>query len=59
MPQSFRKFAPLKIKLGKPMIPPPESKASEEAYAKLTAELKTRVVDMWDELKRASEQRMS
>jgi long-chain acyl-CoA synthetase len=45
--KSFQKFAPLKIKIGKPMIPPPESKASEETYAKLTAELKTRVEQMW------------
>jgi len=46
----FQKFAPLKIRLGKPITPPAESFASEEAYAKLTAELKTRVVEMWEEL---------
>ena len=57
--KSFQKFAPLKIKIGKPMIPPPESKASEEAYAKLTTELKAGVEQMWKGLDRASEQRKS
>ncbi|HUK49359.1 MAG TPA: AMP-binding protein [Terriglobales bacterium] len=47
----FQRFAPLKIKFGKPIMPPPESTASEEAYAKLTAELKARVVEMWEGLK--------
>ena len=51
--KSFQKFAPLKIKIGKPMAPPPESSASEEAYAKFTAELKARVVEMWEELREA------
>jgi len=50
--KSFQKFAPLKIKIGKPLLPPPESAASEESYAKLTAELKERVVHMWEELRR-------
>ena len=47
----FQGFKPLKIKLGNPILPPPESEASEEAYEKLTAELKTRVVTMWDDLR--------
>ena len=47
----FQKFAPLKMKFGKPILPPPESTASEEAYAKLTAELKEKVVGMWQELR--------
>ena len=47
----FQKFAPLKMKFGKPMLPPPESEASEEAYASLTAELKARVVGMWEGLR--------
>jgi long-chain acyl-CoA synthetase len=46
--KSFQKFAHLKIKIGQPLMPPPESEASEEAYAKLTAELKERVVGMWE-----------
>jgi 1-acyl-sn-glycerol-3-phosphate acyltransferase len=47
----FQKFAPLQIKFGDPILPVPVSQASEEAYAKLTAELRTRVVGMWDELR--------
>jgi len=48
----FQKFAPLKIVFGDPIVPPPESEASEAAYEKLTAELKTRVVSIWEELRR-------
>jgi long-chain acyl-CoA synthetase len=48
----FHGFAPLKIEFGKPILPPPESEASEEAYEKLTAELKTRVVEMWERLRK-------
>jgi hypothetical protein len=33
------------------MMPPPESEASETAYEKLTAELKARVVEMWEGLR--------
>jgi long-chain acyl-CoA synthetase len=47
----FQKFAPIKIKIGKPMMPPPEAEASEEAYAKFTAELKARVFGMWERLR--------
>jgi 1-acyl-sn-glycerol-3-phosphate acyltransferase len=49
--QSFQKFAQLKIKIGQPMMPTPESEASEEAYSKFTAELKERVVEMWQEMR--------
>ncbi len=51
--KSFQKFAPIKIKIGEPMLPPPESEASEETYAKFTAELKKRVVEMWKGICRA------
>jgi long-chain acyl-CoA synthetase len=47
----FQKFALLKMVFGDPIAPPPESEASEAAYEKLTAELKTRVVEMWDGLR--------
>jgi hypothetical protein len=40
------------MKFGDPIYPPPESEASEEAYAKLTAEVKERVVGMWEELRK-------
>jgi len=48
--KSFQRFAPLKISIGKPMVLLPESQASEETYAKMTAELKARVVEMWESL---------
>jgi long-chain acyl-CoA synthetase len=47
----FHKMAPITIRIGKPLQPPPESQASEETYAKLTAELKARVVEMWEEMR--------
>jgi len=47
----FQKFAPLKMKFGDPIYPPPESHASEEAYAQLIAKVKERVVEMWKELR--------
>jgi len=49
--KSFQGFKPLKIVFGDPIIPPPESEASEAAYERLTAELKARVVEMWENCK--------
>jgi long-chain acyl-CoA synthetase len=46
----FQKLTHLKMKIGDPIFPPPEVEASEEAYAKLTADVKARVVEMWEEL---------
>jgi long-chain acyl-CoA synthetase len=51
--KSFQGFKPLKIVFGDPIIPPPESEASEAAYEELTAELKARVVEMWKGLRQA------
>jgi long-chain acyl-CoA synthetase len=48
--QKFRGFRPLKMVFGEPIYPPPESEASEEAYARLTADLKARIVAMWEQL---------
>jgi long-chain acyl-CoA synthetase len=48
----FQKLTPLKMIFGKPIIPPPESEASEAAYEKLTADLKARVVTMWEDLRK-------
>ena len=48
--QKFRGFTPLKIVFGDPIAPPPESQASEAAYEKLTADLKARIVAMWEEM---------
>ena len=50
----FQKFAPLRIKFGDAICPPPEAEASEETYAVLTAELRARVVEMWEELRHAA-----
>jgi 1-acyl-sn-glycerol-3-phosphate acyltransferase len=51
--QKWPKLANLKLVFGKPIMPPPVSDASEAAYDQLTAELKARVVGMWQELRRA------
>jgi long-chain acyl-CoA synthetase len=50
--KAFQGFTPLKMVFGDPILPPPESEASEAAYEKLTAELKARVVEMWEELRK-------
>jgi len=52
--KAFQGFTPLKMVFGDAIIPPPESEASEAAYEKLTAELKARVVDMWEDLRKRS-----
>ena len=51
--KKWPKLANLRLVFGKPIVPPPVSEASEAAYDKLTAELKERVVGMWQELRRA------
>ena len=48
----FQGFTPLKIVFGDPIVPPPQSEASEAAYERLTAVLKDRVVEMWEELRK-------
>jgi long-chain acyl-CoA synthetase len=50
----FQGFAPLKIVIGSPILPPPESEASEATYEKLTGELRAKVVEMWEELRSQS-----
>jgi long-chain acyl-CoA synthetase len=52
--KSFQKFATLQMKFGDAIHPPPEAEASEAAYAALTAELRVRVVGMWEELRHES-----
>jgi long-chain acyl-CoA synthetase len=47
----FQKFAPLRIAFGEPIDPPPEADGSEATYAALTAELRARVMAMWEELR--------
>jgi long-chain acyl-CoA synthetase len=50
--KAFQGFKPLKMKFGDAIYPPAESEASEEAYAKLTAEVKARIVGMWEEIRK-------
>jgi long-chain acyl-CoA synthetase len=50
--QPFQGFKPLKMAFGDPIMPPPESEASEAVYEKQTAELKARIVAMWEELRK-------
>ena len=47
----FQKMGSIQMKIGKPLQPPPEAKASEDAYAKFTADLKEQVVTMWKEIR--------
>ena len=47
----IQKFAQLKMAIGAPIFPPPEAEASEEAYERLTADLKTKIVEMWQGLR--------
>jgi long-chain acyl-CoA synthetase len=51
--QAFRGFKPLKVIFGDPILPPPESEASEAAYEKLTSDLKARIVEMWEGLRKS------
>jgi long-chain acyl-CoA synthetase len=51
--KKWPKTGNLRLVFGKPIVPPPVSEASEAAYETLTAELKKRVVGMWQELRRA------
>jgi long-chain acyl-CoA synthetase len=50
--KKYPKFANLRLTFGKPIQPPPLDQASEAAYEALTSELKTRVVAMWQELRK-------
>ena len=47
----FKGFAPLRMVFGAPISPPPESQASEETYTELTADVKARIVEMWEKLR--------
>jgi len=49
----FQKFVPLQIAFGDAIYPPPEEEASEAEYEKLTDELKTRIVRMWEQFRGA------
>jgi len=49
--KKYPKIGRLQLVFGKPIQPPPLSAASEAAYEQLTAELKSRVAAMWQELR--------
>ena len=48
--KSFQRFAPLRMTFGDTIHPPAEAAASEAAYQELSAELKKRVVEIWEQL---------
>lgn len=49
--KKFPKFSDLKMVIGKPLLPPPANEASEATYERLTAELKSTVSAMWEDLR--------
>ena len=48
----YPKVADLKLVFGKPIQPPPVSEAGEQAYDRVTNELKAKVTEMWQDLRR-------
>ncbi len=47
--KSFQRFSRFKIRFADPILPPREFPSAETEYEKLTAELKAKVVEMWQE----------
>jgi len=47
--KSFQKFSHFKIRFGDPILPPSQLPSAETEYEKLTAELKAKVVEMFQE----------
>ena len=52
--KGFQGFHPLRIRIGKPIYPDPNERP-EQAYERLTAEVRNKVVEMWNELERSAE----
>jgi long-chain acyl-CoA synthetase len=50
--KKFPRFADLQLVFGAPIQPPSLSEASEAAYEGLTSQVKSRVVAMWEELRK-------
>lgn len=50
--KKYPKFGNLQMTIGKRILPPPASEASEAAYERLTSELKSAVSAMFEELRR-------
>jgi len=55
--KKFPKFAPLQMMIGKPILPPSITQASEVAYEQLTAELKSTVSEMLEDLRKGDRDR--
>jgi long-chain acyl-CoA synthetase len=51
----FQKFNPLRMSFGNPIYPPNKTQFTERDYAQLTAELKSRVVEIRNQLRRSEE----
>jgi hypothetical protein len=51
--KGFQKFTRLQIAFGDPIYPPQSVDNPEAEYERLTAELKSRVMEMWSEAERA------
>jgi long-chain acyl-CoA synthetase len=49
--KQFQKFAPVQMVFGDAIYPPPEAEAAEAAYEELTGKLRSRVVEMWEQLR--------
>jgi len=50
--KKYPTFTPLEMTIGKPILPPPATEASEAAYDSLTTEVKASVALMWEGLRK-------
>jgi long-chain acyl-CoA synthetase len=57
--QKYPKFTALRMVIGKPMTPPPASESSEATYEQVTAELRSKVEELWLGLRAEAPQRTS
>jgi long-chain acyl-CoA synthetase len=55
----LQNFNPLRMSFGDPIYPPSKAHFTEADYAQLTAELKGRVVEMWNQLRRSERRERS
>jgi len=55
--KKYPKFTDLQMMIGKPILPPPATEASEAAYDRLTSELKSAVASMLKELRKEDRKR--
>lgn len=50
--KSFQGFTNVRMVFGDPIFPPPEAEASEAVYEQFTADVKARIVEMWEQLRK-------